>query len=130
MDCRELKFRVWDSLNKGFICFDIQGYPSGVYGEVSYPQQFSGFKDKNDKEIYEGDILCYQPDSKESLGGQISSTIGKVYFEFGCFYFDKLPLNEFIESEFSASKEFPLLERIEIIGNTFENPELVKETQS
>jgi uncharacterized phage protein (TIGR01671 family) len=123
----KLNFRSWDHQTKIFSYFDLRNSMGHLPTDIPDSQisQSSGLLDKNAREIYEGDILCQYPDYVDSLGGQISPTIGKVYFEFGCFYFDKLPLNEFIESEFSASKEFPLLEKIEIIGNVFENPSLL-----
>lgn len=69
-------------------------------------QQFTGLLDKNGKEIYEGDILqLYRP--KQKL---------EVVWNEGCFI-----LNDssglFLYQEHKTS---------EIIGNIFENPELLK----
>ena len=77
--------------------------------------QFTGLKDKNGKEIYEGDVCNAQYN--------ICDFYKKVpvYFCSGCFYVDdkspagNLPLNYF----FNSNKE------IEVIGNIYKNPELI-----
>lgn len=66
--------------------------------------QWTGLKDKNGKEIYEGDVL------KDSY-----STF-KVFFSYGSFRFEKLQIDDFAE---------PSLKRLEIIGNIYEHPELL-----
>ena len=119
---REIKFRVWDKLNKEMINFEsINFQERRVYEDtVSYRKfndielmQYTGLKDMKGKEIYEGDILF------ESFGEKYY----KVVFENGSF-----------RAEFEGDFEeysFDLIDVVaqgcEVVGNIYENPELMKD---
>jgi len=115
---REIKFRVWDKKNKemfyeknnskklsGHISKDLKPFCLNKDGFLCKLMQFTGLKDKNGKEIYEGDILF--------KGGYKKTEVKwngiLCQFTFG---FD---LKKVYASE------------IEVIGNKFENPELLEE---
>lgn len=121
---REIKFRAWDKLNKEMINVEsINFQERRVYKDtVSYCKfedidlmQYTGLKDKNNKEIYEGDILF------ESFGERYY----KVVFKNGNFrtefegYFD----------EYSFDLIDVVLDLCEIMGNIHESPELMEEVR-
>ena len=129
MKSRKIKFRVWNNHYKEYVkpsdgCSDYSfiQYKNGdfslfgVSAECLIIQQYTGIKDKNGKEIYEGDKLkCsggkfkkkYDEFTKEEMVAE-----GIVIFYKGCFWCVDFPLFDYNE--------------LEIIDNIFENPELVK----
>jgi len=70
--------------------------------------QYTGLKDKNGKEIYEGDII--------QLQRIYSSDIGKVFMRLGCWYVENLRELGYLPNP-----------QIKVIGNIYENPKLIKE---
>lgn len=124
---RELKFRVWDLHNDTFCLFqdDEDGFEVrllGSYGALydcpkAIIQQYTGCKDKNGTPIYEGDILVADHDS-----GEGEANIGVVYFAAGTYMIDgDGPLYEHV---FGHSPD--ILDNHTVIGNKFENPELLE----
>nr|DAR42265.1 MAG TPA: YopX protein [Caudoviricetes sp.] len=82
--------------------------------------QSTGLRDKNGKEIFEGDIITNGPDvmcmkRHNTLGFYVEKK-GKVEFIADCAI-----LEEFEED----AKE--IADSLEIIGNIYENPELLEE---
>ena len=133
---REFKFRVWSIEEKQFISpnilevFDESGdltafqyIKTGKLNPLYMPvenyiiQQYTDLKDKNKKEIYEGDILDFTARYKQT------GPVEVIYYgaSFGCVVTDDGGLKEFWNLSHIVQQHYP-----EIIGNIFENPELLK----
>lgn len=88
--------------------FDIDNY------EIIYKNQYTGLKDKNSKEIYEGDLIKIEMSNK---------WIFKIVWDetYSCFKGQNI-------YDDSHDIIFGFFDGLEIIGNLHENPELLEES--
>ena len=109
---REIKFRAWDKKQQKFV--DDKQIKKNFNQYYKQPNsvimQFTGLKDENGIEIYEGDILeCY-----DSLTG--STFTGVVKFANGSFMVDSVSITHYRWVDYVR----------EIIGNIHETPEILR----
>jgi len=108
---REIKFRVW-YIHKNEMVTDCRlGEMDEENDGWGHFMQYTGLEDKNGVEIYEGDIARYR---------QYSNTIvGEIKYR------DKFA-SFMIYNEHFPNTNMRLNMDIEVIGNIYENPELLK----
>lgn len=127
---REIKFRIWDEtrdkmhehdnisyidFKENLVCvYDYIDYYEDtrfLFKNDSVIMQYTGLKDKNGKEIYEGDILDYGEFGKY-----------KVVFSKALFKIQKL---DNLNGNLHLLGEC-FLDEIEVVGNIYEIPEFLK----
>ena len=119
---REIKFRVWDNIRNDYVrkpsdvrlncdTGELHGFMSNGNVEQWEAEQYTGLKDKNDVEIYEGDILEFEPEE----WGSNSNNRWTVEWD-----------NKTGSWSFGDGVTSDLKSYVKIIGNIHQNPGLLK----
>jgi len=121
-----LKFRVWDTKYKKWAKPPIEFIPYQMswnkdmylevkdegYNDTLIFLQYIKLKDMNGKEIYEGDIVRFYNESRPR--GYVDLVV------------DDPILGEFVYLNYKEMGSSYIEEESEVIGNIYENPELLK----
>lgn len=157
---REIKFRGKGGITDSWFIGSLVTWKDGamIYGGflnegVVNPEtigQYTELKDKNGKEIYEGDILLikeYRNDALyygfnyeeiqelflEDVRGELQHSYkALIHYEEGCFVVSPKNTNRcemYISEMFGDMKCSQPIFEFEIIGNIHDNPELIKEVR-
>jgi len=120
----DIKFRAWNLDEKEIVVcdwedqFEVDDFRRLFAEKSNLVMQYTGLKDKNGKEIYEGDVLLISKATDSPFKGD-------VFFSYGGFRLKAYwMLDREIHPELSTYTESKVSEA-EIIGNIYENPELI-----
>ena len=148
---REIKFRAWDKVNKKmlyqsgwtgkpqFFVFDkdVWGVPELLKGQIVnllttvleikeglIPLEYTGLKDKNGKEIYEGDIINISCNQTRNVIAEKKMVVN--YAEDTYAYFSLIEIEKWGKDNGSYYSHLNTWYKPEVVGNIYENPELLK----
>ena len=124
---REIKFRAWDTVNKqmyarpfiidqsGRVFFHYDG--GGQIQKHLVLMQYTGLKDKNGKEIYEGDIVHNKSLSKKGIVkyDNFKNQLGEYH---GWYIYRPMKIGKDKVDTWESPHWI-------VIGNIYENPELI-----
>lgn len=113
---REIKFRFWFPKTKEMYFNDLESLVADTFNfpldDDHIIMQYTGLKDKNRKEIYEGDICKYYPPSDLYVVAWVNDLAGFKLVD---------PKAEKYLGEFMYDSDV-----FEVIGNIYENPEKIE----
>ena len=126
---REIKFRAWDKENKKMAQVSrIDFGPGGIKYLVddSVLLEYTGLHDKNGREIYEGDILKVTGEDGESYVATVKWFGDEDY---PAFDLEGIPAAWNYDANALATILQSGVETCEVIGNIFEDKQLLEEKQ-
>ena len=122
---REIKFRFWKGGSHGGMFYGdlysfeqegIREWPGTSHTGIDAVMQYTGLKDANGAEIYEGDVVRYTPDYGDGPEELVAEV--KWLESDACFITER-------DNEFDHSLSYAVRNGAVIGGNAYEHPHLL-----
>jgi uncharacterized phage protein (TIGR01671 family) len=128
---RQLKFRIWDKLKRNeqllidnlgkiFVIDEACGQANEADDQENYViQQYTGLKDSKGVEIFEGDLVQYNQNSNyDGMNFEV------VWSDASFGWVLKSKTGDYLTNQITPNG--PRYNFLEVVGNVFENKELLK----
>ena len=113
---REIKFRAWLGDAQGMLDWEgVRKLRLATISGCNHPMQYTGLKDKNGVEIYEGDLVLVR-----------EARICEVIFHKDAGCWDLTPRNIISSVSIGSVSPASYKYHAEVIGNIHQHPELIK----
>lgn len=124
---RDIKFRAWSKNQHMMLSSKTlfsENLPLTFLRDTSFElMQFTGLHDKNEVEIFEGDIIkCSSVYYCEGEKKNIQGFNAEIVFEDGCYLFRNIELGAGGELDWASIRRYD----IEVIGNIYKNKYLIE----
>jgi uncharacterized phage protein (TIGR01671 family) len=122
---REIKFRAWDKVHNkmvtpialGFLSNEVVTSDSALeIGKHCELMQYTGWNDKNGKEMYEGDIV--KTNYYTGTPGNFKRIVGKIVYHFPAFVVEGINQYEGMREKLHGLSE--------VIGNIYQHQNLLQ----